>query len=49
MEDCSGGNGGNNNGCRDDGGKGNVGSEGCEDQLCPAATAPCRRDNNDGR
>ena len=32
TEGCIGGVGGNNNGCRDDGGKGNGGSEGCEDQ-----------------
>jgi hypothetical protein len=45
TEYCSGGVGSNNNGCRDDGGKGNGGSEGFEDQLCPTATAPHRRDN----
>ena len=32
MEGCSGNIGGNNNGCHDDGGQGDGGSEGCEDQ-----------------
>ncbi len=32
TEGCSGSIGGNNNGCRDDGGKGDCGSEGCEYQ-----------------
>ncbi len=32
TEGCSGGVGGNNNGCHDDGGKGDCGSEGCEYQ-----------------
>jgi hypothetical protein len=49
TEGCSSSVGGNNNGCRDDGGKGVGGSEGCEDQLRPAVTAPCRQDNDNGR
>ena len=49
MEGCSGGVGGNNNGCRNDGGKGDGGSEGCEDQLHLAATVPRRRDDDDSR
>jgi hypothetical protein len=46
LEGRSGGIGDNNNGCRDDGGKGNGGSEGCEDQLCLTATAPCHQDDD---
>ena len=37
TEGCSGSVGGNNNGCRDDRGKSDGGSEDCEDQLRPAA------------
>ena len=47
TEGCRGGVGGNNNSCRDDGGKGDGGSKGCEDRLRPTATEPHRQDNDD--
>ncbi len=54
-EGCSGGICDINNGYRDDGGKGDGGSEGCEDQLqrrqqrpLALVLAPCRREKYDG-
>jgi hypothetical protein len=55
-EGCSGGICDNNNGCRNDGGKGDGDSEGCEDQLqrrqqqpLVLVLAPCCHEKYDGR